>query len=86
MGEKHEGLAYPLKNPPTRFIEHDRQGNGENSSEHKKKEIEVQGIPDNRGRRIALKEKLKILKPIEGAAKHSQAIIKTFKGNYYIGI
>jgi hypothetical protein len=80
MGKKHKGLADPFIGPLPYLVEHNCQGKGEQGGKNQEKKIEIEGIPDNHGGGVALKEKLKIFKPVKGAAKDPQAVIKTLKG------
>jgi hypothetical protein len=80
MGKKHKGLTDPLEGSMPYLVQHNRQGKGEQGGKYQEKKIKVQGIPNNLGRSVALKEKFKIRKPVKGTAKDPQAVIKTLKG------
>jgi hypothetical protein len=80
MGEEHKGLADPLEGPPPYLVKHNRQDKRKESGKPQEENIKVQGVPDNQSGGVALKEKFEILKPVERAAEHSQAVIETFKG------
>jgi hypothetical protein len=86
MGKEHKGLAYAFEKMMGYFVQHNRQGNGKHGSKNEDKTMKVEGVSDNRGGGVALKEEFKVGEPVKGAAEDTQPVVETLKGQDDIGV